>query len=584
MSYIPATGLLKVLSNLSDVNSVTTSRNNLSLGAAQVVAFGGIDLAGTGGNGHLYIPRQSPLSTVTATGLGIQCNNSDQAVFGTQAYSRCILDFSLLATSDKTFTFPNTTGTLALTSDISGKANSGANSDITSLTGLTGAISAPTSISLANGGVVRTTTTTAHTMALQGYDVDGAAYVDMLTITNSNTPTLALNAVGTIAIGASSGNITLGSVTNAVLVAGQLNLNAGADLTTSAGASDLDFSLSTGACTLPTGNVSWTGASTKTLALTSNAGNITISCTTSGTLSLGGLTQTLIRNNGSDRIVIGTTVAIAPSINFTASGSTQLNFASATGLWAMPTGAGSWAGASGATLGLAATAASMTLSTTTSGSIILDCAASGDVSIRNSGSTRFAAASTYHISAVGAASAPATVGFRWTGAAYTSLAASTEKNIAVFNLGQTVQFASGALTTQRTFLIQAPTYSFTGASTLTNAATLAIDAAPIAGTNATITNAYSLWVQAGITRLDGPLSLGASATIGFFGTAVATQQASGANLTNNVTVGGTTDQIDNYSDLAIYANDAGTIRNDIYQLARKLKQVNDALRVYGILT
>jgi len=31
-------------------------------------------------------------------------------------------------------------------------------------------------------------------------------------------------------------------------------------------------------------------------------------------------------------------------------------------------------------------------------------------------------------------------------------------------------------------------------------------------------------------------------------------------------------------DLTVYANDAAAIRNDIYQLARKLKQVNDALR------
>lgn len=59
---------------------------------------------------------------------------------------------------------------------------------------------------------------------------------------------------------------------------------------------------------------------------------------------------------------------------------------------------------------------------------------------------------------------------------------------------------------------------------------------------------------------------------------------SGANLTNNVTSGGTDDTIANYTDLTVYANDAATIRNDIYQLARKLKQVNDALRLYGLLT
>lgn len=69
------------------------------------------------------------------------------------------------------------------------------------------------------------------------------------------------------------------------------------------------------------------------------------------------------------------------------------------------------------------------------------------------------------------------------------------------------QFAPGALTTQRENLIVAPTYAFVTASTITTAATLAINAAPIAGTNATITNSYALFVQAGMTRLQGAVRL-----------------------------------------------------------------------------
>ncbi len=53
----------------------------------------------------------------------------------------------------------------------------------------------------------------------------------------------------------------------------------------------------------------------------------------------------------------------------------------------------------------------------------------------------------------------------------------------------------------------APTYAFASASTMTSAATMAISGAPIAGTNATITNGYALWVQGGITKLDGLLDL-----------------------------------------------------------------------------
>lgn len=93
-------------------------------------------------------------------------------------------------------------------------------------------------------------------------------------------------------------------------------------------------------------------------------------------------------------------------------------------------------------------------------------------------------------------------------AADTNQTLSTESSSAIFDLSATRQFATGALTTQRAFRIAAPTYSFVGASTITNAATFAISGAPIAGTNATITNAWSLWVQAGTGRFDGLLSVG----------------------------------------------------------------------------
>jgi len=65
------------------------------------------------------------------------------------------------------------------------------------------------------------------------------------------------------------------------------------------------------------------------------------------------------------------------------------------------------------------------------------------------------------------------------------------------------------------------------------------------------------------------------------GTPVA-QPVNGVNLTNNVTSGGTNDTISDYSDLVVYATDAAAIRNAIFQLARKLKVVNDSLRVMGL--
>lgn len=75
-----------------------------------------------------------------------------------------------------------------------------------------------------------------------------------------------------------------------------------------------------------------------------------------------------------------------------------------------------------------------------------------------------------------------------------------------------------------------------------------------------------------------------SQKLGFFNATPVVRQTDGAALTNNVTSGGTTDTIANYTDLIIYANDSAAIRNDIYQLARKIKIVDDALRTYGLLS
>lgn len=72
--------------------------------------------------------------------------------------------------------------------------------------------------------------------------------------------------------------------------------------------------------------------------------------------------------------------------------------------------------------------------------------------------------------------------------------------------------------------------------------------------------------------------------VGFMGASPVTRQTSGADLTNNVTAGGSDDTIADFTSLTVYATDAAAIRNDIYQLARKLKQVNDALRDFGLLT
>lgn len=107
----------------------------------------------------------------------------------------------------------------------------------------------------------------------------------------------------------------------------------------------------------------------------------------------------------------------------------------------------------------------------------------------------------------------ATSAFTITFPADTGQTASTE--IIDFNIGTspTKQWATGAITTQRHAKFAAPTYSFVAASTITNAATVAITDAPQAGTNATITNAYAFWVQAGKAQFDGETTFGLRANL-----------------------------------------------------------------------
>ncbi|MBI4038313.1 tail fiber domain-containing protein, partial [Candidatus Daviesbacteria bacterium] len=76
--------------------------------------------------------------------------------------------------------------------------------------------------------------------------------------------------------------------------------------------------------------------------------------------------------------------------------------------------------------------------------------------------------------------------------------------------------ASSTINAQAAMSLRTQTWTNDNATlTFTNAATLYIEAAPVASTNVAISNPYALWVDAGTTRLDGTLQLGiAGATTG----------------------------------------------------------------------
>ena len=77
-------------------------------------------------------------------------------------------------------------------------------------------------------------------------------------------------------------------------------------------------------------------------------------------------------------------------------------------------------------------------------------------------------------------------------------------HIDTFTATDTNTSSSGTAAHYRNFVIEAPTVDSTNASvTTTNATNVYIKDAPIKGTNQTLTNAYALWVDDGVTRLDG---------------------------------------------------------------------------------
>jgi len=87
----------------------------------------------------------------------------------------------------------------------------------------------------------------------------------------------------------------------------------------------------------------------------------------------------------------------------------------------------------------------------------------------------------------------------------TSLPASTEVFDINFNMNRVQTWSTGALTLQRNCRFSRPSLAFAGASTVTQAATVAIDDQPQPGSNATITDGYALLVQAGRLGVGGAL-------------------------------------------------------------------------------
>lgn len=83
--------------------------------------------------------------------------------------------------------------TSTITPSAIGAAASGANSDITSLLGLTGDIIGPTGVTMANNGAFKTDTTVGHSAKSQVYDTTNLVYRTFISGTAGTTPTFAIS-------------------------------------------------------------------------------------------------------------------------------------------------------------------------------------------------------------------------------------------------------------------------------------------------------------------------------------------------------------------------------------------------------
>lgn len=140
--------------------------------------------------------------------------------------------------------------------------------------------------------------------------------------------------------------------------------------------------------------------------------------------------------------------------------------------------------------------------------IILGAKSTGSVRFQVGSLNKYSIAPYAHTFTTTAYLGANSIRYNFTGAADTTLTASTEAPSTYFNLGQIRQHATGTMSLQRDFRITPSTHSFVGASALSNMHGFTVDGAPIAGTNATVTNASAIYspgnaVGSGVTNSYG---------------------------------------------------------------------------------
>lgn len=149
-------------------------------------------------------------------------------------------------------------------------------------------------------------------------------------------------------------------------------------------------------------------------------------------------------------------------------------------------------------------------------------------------------------------------GLTYTDPACTGITAATERNAININTSSTKTWAAGAgpLADQREVYIKAPTYAGTAGTplTITRATTLYVEAAPVQGSNMTLSSNYALWVDDGMSRLDGTVFCGSYIDIGSYNRIFASTDVGSSN--RNLRIG-----VDSTNNTLILTRKTGVEKN-----------------------
>lgn len=319
-----ASGKSLVASGGGSALNFSAASGNTDLGTGHFTWAGAFNkyasLSTTGASGTIYLGADAPVTISSANEIRLQSSGANRLYIGSAV-------------------------TLAAGISLSGAAGAGG----LSLGSMTGDTTLPT-------GSVSWSGASGKNLTLSG---SGSALIAI----NGGTSGVVIQRGGAILL-------DIGSLSSTAVT-----LRAGISLSASTGAGGLALSNMTGNTELPTGNVSWTGATDKTLSLTAQGSSGTMLLRTTGsgahlTLQTSGVsayviadgtTGVVMRRGGTTQFDVGNTSSSAVTLGANvslngAAGSGGLSLGSMTGDTTLPTGAVNWTGA--ANKGVALTAGS----------------------------------------------------------------------------------------------------------------------------------------------------------------------------------------------------------------------------------